>query len=172
MLHLAILRHAKSSWDNLRLTDIERPLNARGEAAAPLIGKHLTQLGFKPDLILCSTAKRTRQTLDQIAPHLDLTECVTRHDQEIYDASAADLLDILQHRGGSARNILLIGHNPGLQTLILQLAGSGDAAQLAFISEKFPTAALAILTFDSDYWRDISPGSGRLQTFASPMLRA
>ncbi len=172
MLHLAILRHAKSSWDNLRLTDIERPLNARGEAAAPLIGKHLAHLGFKPDLILCSTAKRTRQTLDQIAPHLDLTECVTRHDHDIYDASAADLLDILQHRGGGARTVLLIGHNPGLQTLVLQLAGSGDAAHLAFISEKFPTAALAILTFDSDYWRDISPGSGRLETFTAPKLLA
>jgi phosphohistidine phosphatase len=172
MLHLALLRHAKSSWDNLRHADIERPLNARGEAAAPLMGRHIASLGFKPDLILCSTAKRSRQTLDHIAPHLSLEECVMRHDQEIYDASASDLLDILQHRGGGAHRILLIGHNPGLQTLALQLAGAGDADLLALMADKFPTAALAILSFDLPHWRDIKPGAGRLETFTAPKLLA
>lgn len=172
MLHLALLRHAKSSWDNLRLTDIERPLNARGEAAAPVMGRHIASLGFKPDLILCSTAKRTCQTLELIAPHLSLEDCVTRHDQDIYDASAADLLDILQHRGGGSHRILLIGHNPGLQNLALQLAGSGDAGLLALMADKFPTAALVILSFELPHWRDLKPGLGRLETFTAPKLLA
>lgn len=173
MLQLALLRHAKSSWDHPALEDFDRPLNARGEGAAPLMAAKLAELEFVPDLVLCSPAKRTRQTLSYVQSKFQPdADRAIRFDDDIYLANASDLLDILQHRGGRAQRLLLIGHNPGLQALAMMLAGSGDAAAVALMADKFPTAALAILSFDCAHWRDIKPGSGELMTFTAPKLLA
>lgn len=172
MLQLAILRHAKSSWTDPGIVDFDRPLNARGEAAAPVMGEKLAELGFSPELILCSPARRTRQTFEHIKAKLINPGCQVRFDDAMYLANASDLADIVRQRGGSARNLLLIGHNPGVHGLAMMLSGSGDALTLAKLAEKFPTAALAVLSFDCAHWRDIKPGMGRLETFMTPKLVA
>lgn len=172
MLHLALLRHAKSSWDRPDLDDFDRPLNARGEAAAPLMAARLAGLGFAPDLVLCSPALRARQTLEHIRTKFPNNASQVRFDDEIYLASPADLLDIIQHRGGKAERLLVIGHNPGLQALAVALAGKGSDSEITAMAQKFPTAALAILAFDCGQWRDIKPGAGRLEAFTAPKLLA
>ncbi len=173
MLQLALLRHAKSSWDQPALEDFDRPLNARGEAAAPLMADRLAQQGFVPDLVLCSPAKRTRQTLSYVQARLaDGGKRNIRYDDDIYLANASDLLDILHHRGGRSEHVLLVGHNPGLHALAMMLAGTGDAEALALMANKFPTAALAILSFDCSHWRDVKPGTGELKTYTAPKLLA
>lgn len=173
MLQLALLRHAKSSWDTPELEDFDRPLNARGMAAAPLMAAHMASLGFMPSLVLCSPAVRTRQTFEYVKAAFATDAYSIRFDDEIYLAGAADLLDLLHHRGGKAEKLLLIGHNPGLQALAMMLAGNGDPHEIAAIAAKFPTAALAILAFDAaSQWRDIKPSTGRLQAYAAPKLLA
>jgi phosphohistidine phosphatase len=172
MLQLAILRHAKSSWDHPGADDFDRPLNARGEAAAPVMGAKLASLGFSPDLILCSPARRTRQTFEHIKAKFTNPDWHVKFDDTMYLANASDLADIVRNRGGEARKLLLIGHNPGVHALATMLTGSGDASSLATMAEKFPTAALAVLSFDSAQWRDIKPGTGRLETFTTPKLVA
>jgi phosphohistidine phosphatase len=168
MLTLALLRHAKSSWDDPALDDFDRPLNERGHAAAPVMGKRLSEAGFVPDLILCSPALRTRQTLDHVLRCLAGTDSPVRFHDSMYLASADELLKTLQQHGGTSKNVLFIGHNPGLHMLATVLAGSGDPMSIAHLAEKFPTAALAILTFDCTAWREIRPATGHLKDFTTP----
>lgn len=170
MLSLTLLRHAKSSWDTPGLDDFDRPLNDRGEAAAPIMGRVLRDRGIVPDIVLCSTSRRTRDTLArlQIADIAPRTE----FDDRLYLASANDLLArikrIEQTKSGNPSSILLIGHNPGLQDLALKLIGKGDARSLIRLQEKFPTAALAHIVFEATVWRDIAPATGLLEVFTTP----
>ncbi|MFN0219773.1 MAG: SixA phosphatase family protein [Hyphomicrobium sp.] len=168
MLTLALLRHAKSSWEEPGLDDFDRPLNARGEATAPLMGAALGNLGFDPDLVICSPSQRTRQTLDRASPMFVRGKPRIVFDERLYLASAGDLLGIVRETAPGPTYVLVIGHNPGLHTLAVNLAGTGSAAELGRMTDKFPTAALALLTFEATKWSDISPGDGRLETFITP----
>lgn len=169
MLTLTILRHAKSSWDDPAEDDFDRPLNARGRKTAPEAGEMLRSLQIAPDLILCSPAKRTRETLDLALPAIGggKTPKIT-YDERLYLATAPALLDCLRDTGRDTASIVLIGHNPGLHSLALALAGKGEPELLAEMSEKFPTAAIAVLSFDGREWRKVTAGSGRLQAFWTP----
>lgn len=158
---LLLLRHAKSSWDEPGLSDRERPLAARGRRASKLIAKHMRNLRIAPDLVLCSSAKRTQQTLERIG--LDSAE--VRIEDELYGASAGELLTILNHLPDDFESVMVVGHNPGVEDLTLQLAGSGE--ELGRVREKFPTAALATLEFDSS-WRELAPGTAELVAFVKP----
>lgn len=172
MLMLGLLRHAKSSWSDPGLSDFDRPLNARGEAAAPLMGKALAENGFRPDLILCSPAKRTRQTLARAAPGTSGDPPRIIFDERLYLATAGEWLNVLRTAGDGATAVLGIGHNPGLHTLAVNLAGSGSPSDIGRLTDKFPTAAVALIEFDGDAWADIGAGKGRLQTFITPKERA
>jgi phosphohistidine phosphatase len=164
MKRLYILRHAKSSWDDPTLADADRPLAPRGRRAAEVMAEHLRRNRIAPQLVLCSPSKRTRQTLARIAPSLGKAARV-QIEPELYAASAAALLEMLRRVPDEVESVMLIGHNPGIQDLILSLAGSGS--EDARVRSKFPTAALATLEFNAS-WCGLGPGSAELVSFVKP----
>jgi len=171
MLTLTLFRHAKSSWDAPDLDDRDRPLNARGLAAAPLMGTFLKEHNLKPDLVLCSTAVRTRKTLElagggwQPGPR-------TKFETALYLAEPTNMLERVRRTPGTVRHLMVVGHNPGLQILGLELIGTGDPALIAALSQKLPTAGVIVLTFEGKSWRDVGPRKARLVHFATPKILA
>jgi phosphohistidine phosphatase len=167
MLTLSLLRHAKSSWADARLKDFQRPLSDRGEAAAPRMGAFMTRRGLTPDLILCSTAVRARQTLNLVLPHLKgAPELV--YEDALYLASSTTMLKRLHKVAAEVRHAMIVGHDPGMHSLAVELAGSGRSDDLGRLAEKFPTAGLAVIVFDVDGWPDVRWGDGRLKLFTAP----
>ena len=165
---LALLRHAKSSWDDPAISDFDRPLNDRGKRAAPEIGRVMRDLKITPDIILCSPSTRTHQTLDLVLPHLKCSEPDVRYEKDLYHANAAALLDQVRRLDDKKRTALVVGHNPGLHALALTLAGEGATDDLTRLTSKFPTAALALLSFTAPRWQDVAPGKGWLEAFVMP----
>lgn len=157
--HLALLRHAKSSWDDPNLDDRDRPLNQRGQGAADRIGHHVRDRAMVIDLVLCSSSRRTRQTLDllQLPPQVEVLV-----EDELYDATAGDLLGRLHRVADAVTSVLVIGHNPAVQELAIEL--TGDQERL----EAFPTAALADLRVPMATWDDLRPGIATLHEFVTP----
>jgi phosphohistidine phosphatase len=167
MKRLAILRHAKSSWDDPDLDDFNRPLNDRGWKAARRIGRELAGRDMKFDLVLSSTAARTRETIDGVQQKYDFGAPI-RFEQELYLASAATLLKFARGLGEEVNAPLIVGHNPGLEQLIAELT-SDDAERLRRrILGKFPTAALAILELPARRWADVEPASGKIVELVLP----
>lgn len=171
MLTLTLFRHAKSSWDISGLDDSERPLNARGTAAAPLMGHFLKQQGLKPDLVLCSTSVRTRQTFELATSGWE-PEPKTKFEKALYLAEPIGLMERVRKTPSTVKHLMIIGHNPGLQVLGLELIGEGDPALIAALSEKLPTAGVLVITFDAKSWKDVAPRKGHLLHFATPKLLA
>ena len=167
MKRIFLLRHAKSSWDDPALSDFDRPLNRRGRTAAPLIGRHLADHGLAPSLILCSAARRTRETLALLLPDLS-GETVIRIETGLYEAGAGQLLARIRQIPPEVPSVLLIGHNPGLEELASDLIADGPAEDIARLAEKFPTAALAAIHFDARTWKDVGARSGTLERFVIP----
>ncbi len=168
MLTLSLLRHAKSDWGDLDLDDFDRALAPRGIKAAPAMGKAIARLGLKPDLILCSSAVRTRATLALILPQLGAPPPEILYDNQLYLALPSIMLDVAIKASHTARHIMIIAHNPGTHALALELTGSGDKKAIAELASKFPTAALAVLRFNSNDWRDVRAGNGELTSFITP----
>jgi phosphohistidine phosphatase len=169
---LILLRHAKSSWDQPSLSDAERPLSKRGEHSAPLIGQLLASEGYVPERILCSTAKRAVQTAQYILDAFGRKPAYQELD-ELYMATPRDILMTVADNAGTAKTILVIGHNPGLDDLATWLINDSKAKDAARLRDKFPTAAAAVIDLPVDNWRDLSDSttvnwSGRLIRFATP----
>jgi phosphohistidine phosphatase len=164
MKRLFLLRHAKSSWEDSELADHDRPLAARGRRAAKLIAGHMRRERVRPGLVLCSSSRRTRETLERIVPALD-GSIPTLIEQELYAASADRLLDRLRAVEDGVDSVLLIGHNPALEQLVLTLAGKGD--KLPELRSKYPTGALATLEFRGR-WSGLRPGGASLTDFVRP----
>lgn len=167
MPRLLLLRHAKSSWDDPALDDFSRPLNTRGRRAAPLMGRHMAVHHLLPQKVLCSAARRTRETLAGLLPYLD-TDIEARVTRDLYMASEDRMIDVVRAHGNGARTLLVIGHNPGMQDTARALIGAGNPELVDDIAEKFPTAALAVIDFDAKRWTDIEPGTGRIVAFFRP----
>ena len=167
MLTLSLLRHAKSSRSDARLEDIDRPLNKRGEKDAPRMGAYLARHGLVPDLILCSPAVRTRQTLDLVLPRLKASPEIVYEDA-LYPGSPAAMLKRLRKVAPRVRHAMIVGHNPGLQALALSLAGTGAEADLEALAEKLPTAGLAVIELNQRSWAKVKAGGGRLKLFTAP----
>jgi len=165
LVHLWLLRHAKSSWDRPELDDHERPLAPRGARAAALLRDYLGAEGIHPDLLLCSSALRARETLTHILPALG-SELVIRIERAVYRSDAADLVGLLRQVADGVGSVMLIGHNPAVQELATTLAGSGD--KLSEVTSKFPTGALAEIEFPSDRWSALAEGSGEVARFVIP----
>jgi phosphohistidine phosphatase len=155
---LLLLRHAKSSWDDPTLADHDRPLAPRGRTAARRIGKHLRREGVRVSLVLCSSARRARETLDLVGP-----EGAIEIEPELYGASAEQLLARLQRVSDEVDSVMLIGHNPGIGDLAAALAGRPDDLAVG----KFPTGALATLTAAGP-WRALNPGCAELKALVRP----
>ena len=165
MRSLYLLRHAKSSWSDPTLPDRERPLSPRGRRDAKRIAEHLVEAGIMPDLVLCSSALRTRETLELIEPALGAGPPV-RLEAELYGASAETLLGRLRAVPETVASVMLIGHNPGLQELALVLASTG--AELERLETKFPTAALATLVLPTATWGRLSRADAALAAYVVP----
>ena len=170
MRTVLLLRHAKSSWDTMSLPDYDRPLAKRGQKAAPLMGAAIARLDLKPDLILCSGAARTRETLALALPALGTPEPEVIYDDAIYMATPTTIMALLRKPPGgeSHKRVMIVGHNPGLEELSELLVGGGNAQAQEVMAEKFPTGALAVFTFDAPRWADIAHGDGKLTHFITP----
>lgn len=162
---LVVLRHAKSAWPDV--PDVERPLGKRGHRDAPKAGVWLRDHGWAPDQVLCSPARRTRETWQLAATGLDASPPVT-YDRRIYGADTALLLRTIADRAERAATVLLIGHYPGVQDLTLCLAGDGsDEDALRRVRTTFPTSGIAVLAIPTR-WTDLAPRVGRLTDFTVP----
>ena len=168
MLNLMLLRHAKSSWAETGQADIDRPLNERGKCAAAEMGRYMASNGLEPKLILCSPARRTKETWGLVAAKLPGTSEV-QIAAEIYDFSGGKtLMECLRHKAGAATSVLLVGHNPSIAGLAQTLVGTGNGKLRQRLDEKYPTAALAVISFDLANWESLSAGSGTLLRFVTP----
>ena len=149
MKSIHLLRHAKSSWKEPELDDHDRPLSKRGRRAATALSDYLQRSPLAPDIVICSSAVRARQTLDIIGTAIQPPKVVMG--RAIYEASPRKLLTLLRQLPESAEGVLLIGHNPALHELAVTLADVKSAGKLPSLSEKFATAALASFRFDGSW---------------------
>lgn len=163
---LYLLRHAKSSWADPGLPDKDRSLAPRGVQAARLIAAYISREQIRPGVVLCSTAVRALQTIEIIAPVFggDVPLLV---DDRLYGAEAEDLLSRLREVPDDVDAVLLVGHNPGLQELAIDLAEEGEAGALQRLKEKFPTGALATLASPGQC-AALGVGTARLESLIVP----
>ena len=167
MRSLTLLRHAKSSWDDESLDDFHRPLNDRGRRSAKAMGKHLAARNARFDLILASPAQRVVETLKGLEAGGWETR-PAQFDPEIYHASTRDLLEMVRAAPDKVRRLMLVGHNPVLGMLALQLSGEDNEGLRAQVAENYPTGALAEIALDIENWSEAGPGCGRLVEFTVP----
>jgi len=169
MRQLLLLRHAKSSWDDPKLPDHARPLNARGRQNAVAMRQHLQALGIAPELVLVSSARRTLQTMQALGPFAATTRVAPL--DALYLANVGQLLAALHAVDEAISSVLVIGHNPGLHELALQLAGAHAMAQprpeMQNLAEGFPTGALAEFSVAGPWW-SLGEGGTRLVRFVAP----
>jgi phosphohistidine phosphatase len=161
-----LLRHAKSSWSDPSLADLERPLSPRGVKASARLREHLGRSRVAPDLVLCSPAVRTVETLDRVRDGLPADTRIEIED-DLYGAGADSLLARLRRLPDALGSLMLIGHNPGIEDLALGLVGDGDASVLERMRRKYPTGGLATLSFDGA-WSELGPATARLEAFVIP----
>jgi phosphohistidine phosphatase len=168
---LLLLRHAKAEPAEPGIHDHERALMARGRTDAPKLGRYIADKGFTPDVILTSTAYRTVETADLTAAEFSGTPQVD-YLETLYLAAPEAILSIVRSAADATHCLMIVGHNPGLEQVATALAREPlrrkERDRFDRIEEKFPTAALAVLDFEVDRWRDIAPGQGALKDFVRP----
>jgi phosphohistidine phosphatase len=161
---LGLLRHAKSDLDDLSLRDFDRGLNDRGRRGAAVVGGHIREHGLPWHLLLASPAERVRRTLEAAG-----LEGPVRWEERLYLADSDTLIALLRGVADDATAVLVAGHNPGLQQLIVDLvAPELENGLLDQVAEKFPTAAFAVVELAIDRWADCAPGCGTLVHLARP----
>lgn len=157
---LLVMRHAKSSWAEENTSDHDRKLNKRGKRTAPRVGEWLVEQQLLPQLVFCSTAKRASETAKLLTPSFQ-HEFSIDYIPELYLAPASTYIELASTRGDEAACVLMIGHNPGIESLAGYLVGSSVA---------FPTAALLIAEFDIDRWNQLSLDQCREQLASPPRV--
>lgn len=167
MRRLMLLRHAKSDWSAAGIADHDRPLSRRGRETAPRIGTYMVRHGLVPDRVLCSTARRARDTWEEIAAEF-AQQPPTTYDDRLYNAAPEAIIGLIAASKNSVRTLLLVGHNPGLQDLAGMLIASGDLDHRERLREKLPTAGLVVIDFALDDWARLHPQAGRLERFVAP----
>ena len=173
MRTISLLRHAKSSWEppaagGPPLTDKARPLAARGMRDAPRIGAWMAAQALRPDLVLCSSAVRTRQTLAYVKELILPGKARISYRDDLYLAEAEDLVGIVQALDDGSAHVMLVGHDPGMHEVAQMLVGAGNRTLRRLLELKFPTAAVAVIDFPAERWRDVRPGAGTLRLFMAP----
>jgi phosphohistidine phosphatase len=169
---LVLLRHAKSAWPDV--PDHDRPLAPRGRRDAPVMGRWLRTNGDVPDQVLCSTARRARETWQLARDGLGADPPVS-FERRVYQASAEALLDLARAVPSAVATLLIVGHDPAIHELALMLArpasagGSGVVPRATFdqMRAKFPTAAVAVLELTGS-WDQLDPGTAQLTAFVIP----
>jgi phosphohistidine phosphatase len=167
MTILTIMRHAKSDWGDARLDDFDRPLNDRGRKAAKTVGRELKRRRVRFDLVFASPALRVRETLDGVEQGYGESFPV-RFEQQLYGATERTLADFVRTIPGEVHAPLLVGHNPGLQELVLGLARKDDGGLRSRVQAKFATAAVAILVFPAPRWDEVEQASGEIVELILP----
>ena len=162
-----LLRHAKAAAGDASMSDAERPLNNQGREACEIIGNIIKKQNIKPDIILCSTAKRTSQTWDLVATASGVAAPV-EYSKKLYLASAGEIAKHIQALDDSLNSVLVVGHNPGIHECVIRLCASGSPAAAKKIELKFPTGALAVIECDIPRWSALAPTSGYLKDFMTP----
>ena len=160
MKRVIVLRHAKSSWSDPGLLDIERPLNKRGKRGAARMGERLEELGIEPGLILSSPAIRALETARTIANLLGYAESRICIVDSIYGADSRELLDLIRSLDDAISSLILVGHNPASTELANRLADAGI--------DNIPTCGAFCADFDVSSWSGIREGSGRTVFFEFP----
>jgi len=158
MLNLYLLRHAKSSWDNASQQDFERPLANRGRKACTTIGEFIQEKGIDFDLVLVSTAVRTRETIELIKEHAKFRGEV-RFDERIYEATVSQLLEIIAQIDNDRESVLLVGHNPGIEELLALLTGE---------QQRVTTANFAKIKLKATKWSGNLANKGTLEWIVRP----
>lgn len=162
---IVLLRHAKAEWS--QDSDHERPLASRGRKDAPTAGRWLAGTGIIPDLTLCSTAARTRETWKLVVQELPQRPR-TVYDERLYEASLGELIALLNETDEEVNDLLLVGHNPGTHALADALSGEAEGDLLQRMNRSgFPTSATAVVTFNGS-WKSVEHGVGRLVAFWAP----
>jgi len=159
-----LLRHAKSDWPDV--PDRDRPLAKRGRRAAPVVGRWLHDQGYRPEIVICSAAVRTRETWDLVAPELGGSPAVT-FEPRAYAASALTLLYLVRELPAGCHAALLIGHNPGVSELASTLIEANGDDTPGSPGLRFPTAAVAVLEVSGD-WAELSLARARLVAYTTP----
>ena len=171
MIRLLLLRHAKAIPGTTKSGDHGRPLNERGKLDAPRMGIAMQHKRYLPDRVLCSTAKRTLETWEHVAPELDGKPEVTFSD-ELYLAPWKVIANMARAQPKASEVVLVIGHNPGLEECARALArkprADDEHKRLDTLNDKFPTCALAVIDFDAEIWTEIASGAGVLTDFIRP----
>ncbi len=168
VLHLFLLRHAKSAWDEEGLADAERPLAARGTAAAKAMGRAMAENDLLPDRVLVSTARRARDTWALVSAGWHPKPAAV-FIPELYDfGDGSALLDVIRREGSQARRLMLVGHNPSLERLAERIVASGPRKLREAMAAKFPTGALAVIRVEIDGWSQLSEKAGELLQFMRP----
>jgi phosphohistidine phosphatase len=160
---LLICRHAKSSWDDVTLSDRERPLNQRGRRDAPEMGRRLRQLGIQPDLVLVSTAVRTQETAQHYMRQLECPPERLLIHPEIYTATVSGLLSVVQEVDSTVQTLLLVGHNPECTGFANLLGG--------LRLDRMPTGGIVAVRFPVDRWQEVEPGTGEVLFYDFPKNR-
>jgi len=158
MKTLFVLRHAKSSWNHPKLSDFERPLNKRGEKAAPFMGELMREKDLIPEFVLSSPAKRAKQTAKLVKASAEISSKI-EFDRRIYEASRNSLLHIVSEFDDDLRSAMIVGHNPGFEGLVAALGGE---------HQRMPTAALAVIELDIESWSEITADCGKLIEMLRP----
>ena len=163
---LILLRHAKSAWPDV--ADHDRPLAPRGRRDAPVAGRWLRAKGLVPDRVLCSTARRARETWQLAEAGLGARPAAM-FSGRVYRAATTELLDLARPTPPEVRTLLIVGHDPAIHELTLELAAAQakDQEVLGRVRAKFPTAAIAVLAFAGE-WASLGPGQARLASFVEP----
>jgi phosphohistidine phosphatase len=167
MKTLTLFRHAKSGWDDPVARDFDRGLNARGAKGAKLMGLHMRDAGMVFDHVVSSPAVRCVDTLDAAWEGYGRTLHPV-WDRRIYLASCVTLLDVVHELPDSADRVMMCGHNPGLEDLVLMLVPDGESTLRDAVEEKFPTATVAELTIDVAHWADVMAGGAALARLVRP----
>jgi phosphohistidine phosphatase len=154
MKTLHLLRHAKSDWSDPAVADHDRPLNRRGKQARTIVATHVA--GWHVDLVVCSTARRARQTAKPVVAALS---CRVQYEEALYAAIPSRLLEIVRTLSDRNVSVMLVGHNPSLEEFTAMLCGQ---------SPDYPTAALGAIDLSLDRWDEVSPGCGTLAAFVTP----
>jgi phosphohistidine phosphatase len=168
---LLLLRHAKTEPAGAGIDDHERALMARGREDAPRLGRYIHKSGYEPDLVLSSTSVRTMQTVELVTEELTSAARVD-YLEPLYLAEPNLILSIIRQAPDKMQTVMVVGHNPGLEQAATLLAREPvkrkERDRFDQLEEKFPTAALAVLDFDVERWRDVEPGEGALKDFVRP----
>ncbi len=164
MARLFLLRHAKAGWAQPGMRDFDRALEPSGTADEEAIGAAMRANGYVPDLTLCSTAVRARQTLEGIAGHTDTGRVI--YLDALYSEDAASYLAAIRENGRSG-SLLVIGHNPMMEDLATAASAGGDIEARALLGHGFPTSGLAVISFEGGL-ESAAPGAGRLDAFLRP----